>query len=158
MPLSFLRSATDLDQSVDLIVYLRTTPEIAWQRVKARARSEEKVIPIEYLRVSWLVELNGSNNHYALPTKELHDLHESWLMNGEAGDTKDLPAPVLVIDANQDMAEVPDIYSKHEMAVMGGIRAANEEDDENADPTPNVGQKTGVAAMASSPRKVLAEV
>ena len=50
--ISFLRSATDLDKSVDLIVYLRTTPETAWQRVKARARSEEKVIPIEYLRVS----------------------------------------------------------------------------------------------------------
>jgi len=136
---SFLRSATDLDKSVDLIVYLRTTPEIAWQRVKARARSEEKVIPIEYLR-------------------ELHDLHESWLLNGEAGDTKDLPAPVLVIDANQDMADVPDIYSKHEKAVMGGIRAAKEDDEENADPTPNVGAKTGAVAMAYSPRKVLADI
>ena len=82
-------------------------------------------------------------------------------MNGEAGDTKDLPAPVLVIDANQDMAEVPDIYSKHEMAVMGGIRAAKEEDDENADPNRNIAPNTGAAAMArerSSPRKVLAEV
>lgn len=62
IPHSFLRSATDLDKSVDLIVYLRTTPEIAWQRVKARARSEEKVIPIEYLRVSEIVELNRWNS------------------------------------------------------------------------------------------------
>ena len=63
-PHSFLRSATDLDKSVDLIVYLRTTPETAWQRVKARARSEEKVIPIEYLRVSELVELTVYMNIY----------------------------------------------------------------------------------------------
>jgi deoxyadenosine/deoxycytidine kinase len=47
---NFLRSATDLDSSVDLIVYLRTTPEVAWKRVKERARSEENVIPIEYLK------------------------------------------------------------------------------------------------------------
>jgi len=134
---SFLRSATDLDKSVDLIVYLRTTPETAWQRVKARARSEEKVIPIEYLR-------------------ELHELHESWLMNGEA---EDLPAPVLVIDANQDITDVPDIYSKHEKAVMGEIRAVKEEDEENADPTPQVAPKMGAVALgSSSPRNVLAEV
>ena len=61
---SFLRSATDLDNSVDLIVYLRTTPEIAWQRVKARARSEEKVIPIEYIRVSQLL----LGEEYELPS------------------------------------------------------------------------------------------
>ena len=61
---SFLRSATDLDKSVDLIVYLRTTPETAWQRVKARARSEEKVIPIEYLRVSEIVQLTVYMNIY----------------------------------------------------------------------------------------------
>ncbi len=47
----FLRSATGLDERVDLIVYLRTKPEVAWKRVKARARSEEKVIPLEYLEV-----------------------------------------------------------------------------------------------------------
>ena len=79
-------------------------------------------------------------------------------MNGEA---EDLPAPVLVIDANQDMAQVPDIYSKHEKAVMGEIRAAKEDDDENADPNRNIAPKTGAVAMArerSSPRKVLAEV
>ena len=86
----------------------------------------------------------------------MHELHESWLMNGEA---EDLPAPVLVIDANQDITDVPDIYSKHEKAVMGEIRAVKEEDEENADPTPQVAPKMGAVALgSSSPRKVLAEV
>lgn len=39
----FLTTSPKIDLGVDLIVYLRTTPEVAWQRVKARARSEEKV-------------------------------------------------------------------------------------------------------------------
>ena len=38
------------DIKVDMIVYLRTDPEIAHARVKSRARSEEKVIPLEYLK------------------------------------------------------------------------------------------------------------
>lgn len=78
-----------------------------------------------------------------------------------AGDAQDLPAPVLVIDANQDMAEVPDIYSRHEKAVMGGIGAAavaRSEDDENADPNSAVGPKGVAVSMATSPRKVLAKV
>jgi hypothetical protein len=40
----FLTTSPKIDLGVDLIVYLRTSPEIAWERVKARARSEEKVI------------------------------------------------------------------------------------------------------------------
>ena len=80
-------------------------------------------------------------------------------MSGAAGDAQDLPAPVLVIDANEDMADVPDIYSRHEKAVMGGIGAAaasRAEDGENADP--NSGTKGVAASMATSPRKVLAKV
>ncbi len=49
----FLTTSPKIDLGVDLIVYLRTSPEIAWERVKARARSEEKVIfrkQIENLR------------------------------------------------------------------------------------------------------------
>jgi hypothetical protein len=43
--------------------------------------------------------------------QELHDLHESWLMTSVSGD---LPAPVLVIDANEDMTDVPDLFSRKE--------------------------------------------
>ncbi len=57
-----------------------------------RARSEEKVIPLDYLR-------------------ELHVLHEDWLMKKE-----NLPAPVLVIDADgvrNEMCESKDLCPMH---------------------------------------------
>ena len=45
--------------------------------------------------------------------EELHNLHEKWLVNKDL-----LPAPVLVIDANVDLHENPDLYSKHEEGIM----------------------------------------
>jgi thymidylate kinase len=32
------------------IIYLRTTPEVAYQRILARQRSEENRIPFEYIK------------------------------------------------------------------------------------------------------------
>lgn len=54
-------------------VYLRTTPEIVYERMKTRARSEEKCIPLDYL-------------------KQLHELHENWLVHGN----QERPAPVSI--------------------------------------------------------------
>lgn len=48
----------------DLIVYLRTSPEVAYERIKKRARDEESCVPLEYL-------------------KDLHELHENWLIHGQ---------------------------------------------------------------------------
>lgn len=39
----FLQKSPMFNLSVDLIVYLKTSPEVAFERVKRRARSEEKV-------------------------------------------------------------------------------------------------------------------
>jgi len=51
---------------VDLIVYLRTSPQVVYERIKKRSRSEEREIPLDYLTC-------------------LNDLHEAWLMGqGEA--------------------------------------------------------------------------
>lgn len=55
-------------------VYLRTTPEIVYERMKTRARSEEECVPLEYLR-------------------QLHELHENWLIHGN----QERPAPVSVV-------------------------------------------------------------
>lgn len=55
----------------DLIVYLRTTPEVVYERMKKRGRSEESTVPLEYLH-------------------QLHELHENWLINGH----QYRPAPV----------------------------------------------------------------
>lgn len=61
-------------------VYLRTDPEVLHARIKQRARAEEHTIPLQYLR-------------------DLHNLHEEWLM----GQDSSLPAPLLVIDANETL-------------------------------------------------------
>ena len=60
----------------DIYIYLRTNPEVCYERIKKRNRNEESEIPLEYL-------------------KTLHDKHEEWLIKKEK-------TPVLVIDVNDD--------------------------------------------------------
>ena len=69
---------SDVKLDVDLIIYLKTSPVKALERINVRARSEENKIPLEYL-------------------EQLHNLHEEWLLSGKYF----LPAPVLVIDADK---------------------------------------------------------
>lgn len=95
----FFSQSPELDLKVDLIIYLRTNPETALERVKERARGEENCIPLEYLT-------------------ELHHLHEEWL----TGNKFPLPAPVLVIDANQDRPSMEKEYIKHEDNIFGHLR------------------------------------
>lgn len=78
--------ATVTDLEVDLIVYIRSSPEVAYARMKSRARPEEDVVPIEYCRA-------------------IHALHEDWLL----GHPK-----VLVVDSNQDKKDCPNLYKKIE--------------------------------------------
>lgn len=54
-----------------LTVYLRTTPEVVYERMKVRGRNEESTVSLSYLQ-------------------QLHDLHENWLIKG----AKHRPAPV----------------------------------------------------------------
>lgn len=58
-------------------IYLRTSPDISYDRIKKRNRSGEETIPFDYL-------------------KELHTKHEKWLMN---------EPNVLVLDVNDDFEE-----------------------------------------------------
>lgn len=95
----FLTSSPDLDLKVDLIIYLRTQPEKALERVKARARGEETCIPLAYLT-------------------ELHTLHEDWLL----GRHFPLPAPVIVIDANKELSDMQEEYIKLEDVILGRTR------------------------------------
>ncbi|XP_029782362.1 thymidine kinase 2, mitochondrial isoform X1 [Suricata suricatta] len=53
----------NIDVSIDLIVYLRTTPETCYQRLQMRCREEETVISLEYLDA-------------------IHRLYEDWLLKG----------------------------------------------------------------------------
>lgn len=82
----------------DLIVYLRTTPETVFERMRKRARSEESCVPLQYLQ-------------------ELHELHENWLINGQYP----VPAKVLTINADLDLSQIGHEYQRSEMSVLQPI-------------------------------------
>jgi len=64
-------------------IYMQTDPLVCYQRLQKRNRSEESVVPIEYLQ-------------------KLHDKHEEWLIEkiGVAPYLKD--TPVLILNCNDD--------------------------------------------------------
>jgi len=99
-----------LDLKVDLIIYLKTTPEKALERINKRARSEENQIPLQYLQ-------------------QLHALHEDWLLHKKYP----LPAPVLVIDADKNLTEMEDVYRRHEPKVFGGQEVKVEQEVRQSD-------------------------
>jgi deoxynucleoside kinase len=71
----------------DLIIYLKTTPEIAYNRVLERAREEESKLDIDYLR-------------------QLHKCHEDLLINSR------LEIPMIVVDANKNFDEIKEEYQR----------------------------------------------
>lgn len=50
--------------SVDLIIYLRTSPELCFERLQKRARSEELTVSCDYLQ-------------------DIHNRYEEWLLHSE---------------------------------------------------------------------------
>ncbi|KAL1488635.1 hypothetical protein ABEB36_014435 [Hypothenemus hampei] len=91
---TWIKDNTNVD--VDLIVYLRTTPQVVFERMMARNREEEKSVSFDYL-------------------KSLHDIHEDWLFHKTLFST---PAPVLILDANQDKATIHQEYLKSEQIIL----------------------------------------
>jgi len=87
----------NLGLDLDMIVYLRTTPEVAYQRMRARGRWEEEGAPLAYLQA-------------------LHKSYEEWLVERKFGDK--LP-PVLILDADQDIHGMTELYKKYENVIRG---------------------------------------
>lgn len=67
----------------DMIIYMRTTPEVAFQRLRSRGRTEEGEVPIDLIT-------------------RLHGLHESWIET----ERSIRGTPVVVIDADRPLAEL----------------------------------------------------
>ncbi|XP_044932075.1 thymidine kinase 2, mitochondrial isoform X3 [Mustela putorius furo] len=86
----------NIDVSVDLIVYLRTTPETCYQRLQLRCREEETVIPLEYLNA-------------------IHHLYEEWLIKGALFP---VAAPVLVIEADHDMQKMLKLFEQNRDRIL----------------------------------------
>jgi len=87
----------NVDISLDLIVYLRSTPEVVYERVKARGRPEEATLSFEYLQ-------------------QLHRSHEQWLMSD---DERFNTIPVLVLDADKALEDIVEQYKKNESKILG---------------------------------------
>lgn len=71
-----------LDLNLDLIIYLRTEPSIAYERMKMRARAAEDLCPLDYLA-------------------ELHESYEEWLVRNPKTNSH-----VIILDANRTKEEV----------------------------------------------------
>lgn len=74
---------------------MRTTPEVVYDRMKVRGRSEENSVSLDYL-------------------KQLHDLYEGWLVHGQ----KSRPAPVLVLNADLDNENITEEYIRSEASIL----------------------------------------
>lgn len=80
---------------IDLIIYLRTDPEIVLKRIHRRARPEESKITFDYII-------------------SLHQLHEDWLINGKFPK----PAPVISVDANISLEEIIKVYEERTVCIL----------------------------------------
>lgn len=86
---------------IDLIVYLRADPMVCYDRIKKRSRKEEAGVPYKLI-------------------EDLHNLHEEWLVEHTLGK---LPAPVLVLDANNEYSQMTRIYEEKRHEILCGVKA-----------------------------------
>ncbi|XP_034488062.1 deoxynucleoside kinase isoform X1 [Drosophila innubila] len=96
-----------IEQSIhvqaDLIIYLRTTPEVVFERMRERARSEESCVPLKYLQ-------------------ELHELHEDWLIHQR----RPQQCKVLVLDADLNLENIGSEYQRSETSIFDAISSAHQ--------------------------------
>lgn len=64
-------------------IYLQTSPQVCYDRMRVRSRSEEATVSLDYLNM-------------------LHEKHENWLVKKEGIDEKIKQIPVLVLQCDAD--------------------------------------------------------
>lgn len=96
-----------IDESIhiqaDLIIYLRTSPEVAHERIRQRARSEESCVPLKYLQ-------------------ELHELHEDWLIYHR----RPQACKVIVLDADLNLENISSEYQRSESSIFDAISGTHQ--------------------------------
>jgi deoxyadenosine/deoxycytidine kinase len=73
----------EINDKVDLIIYIRATPCVSYERMKQRGRKEEKNVTLSTI-------------------SQLHGYHENWLIKK----LTICPAPVLIINANENLTYI----------------------------------------------------
>lgn len=82
---------------VDLIVYLRASPEVCYERLRRRNRKEENTVPYDFI-------------------KRLHDLHEDWLIK----ELHPVPGKLLVLDASMELPQMKKQYEERSSEILCG--------------------------------------
>lgn len=75
-------------------IYLRTAPEVCFDRLSYRGRSEEAAVPLKYLEL-------------------LHNKHEEWLIEKKNIASYLYDVPVLVLDCNESFEHDEAIQKQH---------------------------------------------
>lgn len=78
----------------DGFIYLRTDPEICYERLLKRSRAEENTISLDYL-------------------KRLHEKHEDWLVYRKGISQSLEQTPVLILDCNDEFETSDAVQKKH---------------------------------------------
>lgn len=81
-------------------IYIRTDPEVCYERVKKRSRNAEGIIPLEYLT-------------------DLHNKHEEWLLSFPEDE-------VLVLDGNRDFESDEEIFNEYVLKIREFLKNMNE--------------------------------
>lgn len=84
-------------------VYLRTDPEIAYERIKKRDRSAEKTISLAYIQ-------------------KIHECHEDFLVNKKGLVADLLNVPVLILDCNKEFEADQVEFAEHAEKVSSFVQ------------------------------------
>ncbi len=90
-------------QKPDGFIYLRTNPEVCYERLKKRARSEESIVSFDYLSL-------------------LHQKHEDWLIHKNNIAPYLQEVPVLSLDCDKDFENCSDELEAHAQKIEAFIQ------------------------------------